>query len=46
MQCSGSIDVASNAQNLDSPLMEQTWTVALWCAFDAEYQKTDVEDDE
>jgi hypothetical protein len=28
------MEVASNAQKLDSPLMEQTWTVVFWSSFD------------
>ena len=39
MQGLGSIEVASSAQNLDSPLMEQAWTVTIGKAFGVDSQK-------
>jgi hypothetical protein len=36
---SGSIAIAPNAPNRNSPWMMQTWTVEFWCEFDVEIQK-------
>ena len=36
---SGSIAIAPNAPNRNSPWMMQTWTVEFWCEFDDEIQK-------
>jgi hypothetical protein len=39
MQCSGSIEVASDAQKFNSPLMDLPWTVANDASLDVELPK-------